>query len=243
MSLRSGTPRPSGPGRRCGAGATARPRESRIREPRPWDFPRLECEWAAVSCDPERHTWLAATCRRLPGRRSRRAPPAQWAPAAGRPRGAAAPGKPRACRGLALLWAARREMRAPARELFRDAAFPAADSSLFSSFSTPLARFREDITWRRPQVGAGSGLGWALDASSLPGCGARGPAGGAGRPSAVAPGPVTHLGAPCQAPSRSAGRQAPGPHLGSSARKAFRGTARGRFNRNPAPLASALKGV
>ncbi|XP_073073941.1 calpain-10 isoform X4 [Manis javanica] len=42
-------------------------------------------------------------------------------------------------------------MRAPARELFRDAAFPAADSSLFSSFSTPLARFREDITWRRPQ--------------------------------------------------------------------------------------------
>ncbi|XP_036757151.2 calpain-10 isoform X3 [Manis pentadactyla] len=42
-------------------------------------------------------------------------------------------------------------MRAPARELFRDAAFPATDSSLFSSFSTPLARFREDITWRRPQ--------------------------------------------------------------------------------------------
>lgn len=42
-------------------------------------------------------------------------------------------------------------MRAPARELFRDAAFPAADSSLFSSFSTPLAQFREDITWRRPQ--------------------------------------------------------------------------------------------
>ncbi|KAM7105401.1 calpain-10 isoform 2-T2 [Molossus nigricans] len=42
-------------------------------------------------------------------------------------------------------------MRAPARELFRDAAFPASDSSLFSSFSTPLARFREDITWRRPQ--------------------------------------------------------------------------------------------
>ncbi|XP_023376867.1 calpain-10 isoform X1 [Pteropus vampyrus] len=42
-------------------------------------------------------------------------------------------------------------MRAPARELFRDAAFPASDSSLFSSFSTPLAQFREDITWRRPQ--------------------------------------------------------------------------------------------
>lgn len=44
-------------------------------------------------------------------------------------------------------------MWAPARELFRDAAFPASDSSLFSSFSTPLAQFREDITWRRPQVG------------------------------------------------------------------------------------------
>uniref|UniRef100_A0A7N5JNQ7 Calpain 10 n=1 Tax=Ailuropoda melanoleuca TaxID=9646 RepID=A0A7N5JNQ7_AILME len=43
-------------------------------------------------------------------------------------------------------------MRAPARELFRDADFPASDSSLFSSFSTPLAQFREDITWRRPQV-------------------------------------------------------------------------------------------
>lgn len=44
-------------------------------------------------------------------------------------------------------------MRAPARELFRDADFPASDSSLFSNFSTPLAQFREDITWRRPQVG------------------------------------------------------------------------------------------
>ncbi|KAK2108111.1 hypothetical protein P7K49_013276 [Saguinus oedipus] len=40
----------------------------------------------------------------------------------------------------------------PARELFRDAAFPAADSSLFCDLSTPLAQFREDITWRRPQV-------------------------------------------------------------------------------------------
>lgn len=103
MSLRRGTSRSSGPGRRCGAGATARPRESRIREPRPWDLPRLECEWAVVSCDPERYTWLAATCRRLPGRRSRRASPARWAPAAGRPRRTAAPGKPRACRGLVLL--------------------------------------------------------------------------------------------------------------------------------------------
>uniref|UniRef100_A0A2K5SDE9 Calpain 10 n=1 Tax=Cebus imitator TaxID=2715852 RepID=A0A2K5SDE9_CEBIM len=35
--------------------------------------------------------------------------------------------------------------------LFRDAAFPAADSSLFCDLSTPLAQFREDITWRRPQ--------------------------------------------------------------------------------------------
>lgn len=43
-------------------------------------------------------------------------------------------------------------MRAPARELFQDAAFPASNSSIFSSFSTPLAQFREDITWRRPQV-------------------------------------------------------------------------------------------
>ncbi|XP_028611219.1 calpain-10 isoform X1 [Grammomys surdaster] len=39
----------------------------------------------------------------------------------------------------------------PARELFRDAAFPASDTSLFYNLSTPLAQFREDITWRRPQ--------------------------------------------------------------------------------------------
>lgn len=43
----------------------------------------------------------------------------------------------------------------PARELFRDAAFPASDSSLFYNLSTPLAQFREDITWRRPQVQQG----------------------------------------------------------------------------------------
>nr|KAF6352982.1 calpain 10 [Pipistrellus kuhlii] len=47
-------------------------------------------------------------------------------------------------------------MRPPARELFRDPAFPASNSSLFSSYSTPLAQFREDITWRRPQVPADS---------------------------------------------------------------------------------------
>ncbi|XP_006151979.1 calpain-10 isoform X1 [Tupaia chinensis] len=40
---------------------------------------------------------------------------------------------------------------APAKELFQDAAFPASDSSLFSNLSTPLAQFRGDITWRRPQ--------------------------------------------------------------------------------------------
>ncbi|KAM5228557.1 calpain-10 isoform 2-T2 [Ctenodactylus gundi] len=39
----------------------------------------------------------------------------------------------------------------PTRELFRDAAFPASDASLFFNLSTPLAQFREDITWRRPQ--------------------------------------------------------------------------------------------
>lgn len=45
-----------------------------------------------------------------------------------------------------------------AQELFRDAAFPATESSLFFNLSTPLAQFREDITWRRPQVGLGAGL-------------------------------------------------------------------------------------
>ncbi|XP_031823987.1 calpain-10 [Sarcophilus harrisii] len=37
------------------------------------------------------------------------------------------------------------------RDFFKDAAFPACDSSLFCTFSTPLAQFREDITWLRPQ--------------------------------------------------------------------------------------------
>ncbi|XP_048200351.1 calpain-10 [Perognathus longimembris pacificus] len=46
---------------------------------------------------------------------------------------------------------ARRGEAAPARGLFRDPAFPAADSSLFFNSSTPLAQFREDIAWRRPQ--------------------------------------------------------------------------------------------
>ncbi|XP_045150797.1 calpain-10 [Echinops telfairi] len=39
----------------------------------------------------------------------------------------------------------------PSPELFRDAAFPASDASLFFNLSTPLAQFREDFTWRRPQ--------------------------------------------------------------------------------------------
>ncbi|KAM9663989.1 calpain-10 [Trichechus inunguis] len=39
----------------------------------------------------------------------------------------------------------------PAPELFRDAAFPASNASLFFNFSTPLAQFQEDFTWRRPQ--------------------------------------------------------------------------------------------
>ncbi|XP_072496579.1 calpain-10 isoform X2 [Notamacropus eugenii] len=39
----------------------------------------------------------------------------------------------------------------PEREFFKDATFPACDSSLFCTFSTPLAQFREDITWLRPQ--------------------------------------------------------------------------------------------
>lgn len=47
--------------------------------------------------------------------------------------------------------AGRGETPAPAAELFRDADFPASDSSLCCSLSTPLAQFREDITWRRPQ--------------------------------------------------------------------------------------------
>ncbi|XP_051695308.1 calpain-10 isoform X2 [Oryctolagus cuniculus] len=47
--------------------------------------------------------------------------------------------------------AGRGETPAPAAELFRDTDFPASDSSLCCSLSTPLAQFREDITWRRPQ--------------------------------------------------------------------------------------------
>lgn len=43
-----------------------------------------------------------------------------------------------------------------AEELFRDADFPASDASLFFNLSTPLAQFREDITWRRPQVRLGA---------------------------------------------------------------------------------------
>ncbi|KAG8508266.1 Calpain-10, partial [Galemys pyrenaicus] len=66
--------------------------------------------------------------------------------------GAGAGPEPTRPRSGAGRWApGARKMRAPARELFRDAAFPAADSSLLSSCSTPLAQLRGDITWRRPQ--------------------------------------------------------------------------------------------
>ncbi|XP_074045741.1 calpain-10 isoform X1 [Macrotis lagotis] len=39
----------------------------------------------------------------------------------------------------------------PPAGLFLDPAFPAGDAALFCTFSTPLARFREDIAWLRPQ--------------------------------------------------------------------------------------------
>ncbi|XP_038599136.1 calpain-10 isoform X2 [Tachyglossus aculeatus] len=37
------------------------------------------------------------------------------------------------------------------RQLFKDATFPACESSIFFNFSTPLAQFRGDISWLRPQ--------------------------------------------------------------------------------------------
>ncbi|XP_045054103.2 calpain-10 isoform X3 [Desmodus rotundus] len=92
------------------------------------------------------------SCRgRAPGgaweRPAARRPHPTWPPAGlcfplgrARPPGAGCTWEPRAPK-----------MRAPARELFRDATFPASHSSLFSSFSTPLAQFREEITWKRPQ--------------------------------------------------------------------------------------------
>lgn len=69
------------------------------------------------------------------------------------------------------------KMRAPARELFRDSAFPASDSSIFSSFSTPLVQFREEITWRRPQVGRGARGSRAGSLGAASCCGASGAAG------------------------------------------------------------------
>uniref|UniRef100_A0A5F8G904 Calpain 10 n=1 Tax=Monodelphis domestica TaxID=13616 RepID=A0A5F8G904_MONDO len=50
------------------------------------------------------------------------------------------------------------------REYFKDATFPASDSSLFCTFATPLAQFREEITWLRPQMPVS---GWPRGASSL----------------------------------------------------------------------------
>ncbi|CAB1317128.1 unnamed protein product [Coregonus sp. 'balchen'] len=38
------------------------------------------------------------------------------------------------------------------KSLFEDPAFLCEDSSLFSDYSTPIARFQDDITWLRPQV-------------------------------------------------------------------------------------------
>ncbi|KAM9127139.1 calpain-10 isoform 3-T4 [Pangshura tecta] len=35
--------------------------------------------------------------------------------------------------------------------LFKDPAFPASDTSLFSNYSTPLSQFRGEISWLRPQ--------------------------------------------------------------------------------------------
>lgn len=121
------------PGRRSAARKTAQTRDSAARKPRP-PGSRLPGRPRTVpgpsgpcGSDPGATLGAAEPAGRL-GQRSRRSSCCTWEP-----------GAPK--------------MRAPARELFQDAAFPASNSSIFSSFSTPLAQFREDITWRRPQVG------------------------------------------------------------------------------------------
>jgi len=38
------------------------------------------------------------------------------------------------------------------RELYTDPAFPASDTSIFFDSCTPLAQFRGEISWLRPQV-------------------------------------------------------------------------------------------
>lgn len=105
----------------------------------------------------------AAALTRWRAWRSIGAPASPGAAADSAPRGAALPLGPARRWGAGCIWEpGAPKMRAPARELFRDPAFPASDSSLFSSFSTPLAQFREDITWRRPQVSGWRGVGSGL---------------------------------------------------------------------------------
>ncbi|XP_060690704.1 calpain-10 isoform X2 [Hemiscyllium ocellatum] len=43
------------------------------------------------------------------------------------------------------------DMEIPKKKLFEDPGFPASNTSLFSSYSTPIAKFRSKITWLRPQ--------------------------------------------------------------------------------------------
>ncbi|XP_041037824.1 calpain-10 isoform X1 [Carcharodon carcharias] len=43
------------------------------------------------------------------------------------------------------------DMEIPEKKLFEDNDFPASSTSLFSSYSTPIAKFRGKITWLRPQ--------------------------------------------------------------------------------------------
>ncbi|XP_043558310.1 calpain-10 isoform X1 [Chiloscyllium plagiosum] len=43
------------------------------------------------------------------------------------------------------------DMEIPKKKLFEDPGFPASSTSLFSSYSTPIAKFRSKITWLRPQ--------------------------------------------------------------------------------------------
>ncbi|XP_072428511.1 calpain-10 [Chiloscyllium punctatum] len=43
------------------------------------------------------------------------------------------------------------DMEIPKKKLFEDPGFPASSTSLFSNYSTPIAKFRSKITWLRPQ--------------------------------------------------------------------------------------------
>lgn len=44
------------------------------------------------------------------------------------------------------------DMETPEKFQFEDADFPATSTSLFSSYSTPIAKFSGEISWLRPQV-------------------------------------------------------------------------------------------